>query len=101
LVLQGHIGDYVELNIQDPQAEISDLEAFFNSSNFLSIQFVQPRPQNLGRRPKLKQNLSTCFEELITMADLSHSFIYPDAMLGCTKLSFTSVRRIALNKMDG
>lgn len=40
---RSHIGDYVWLNTRDPQAEIPDLEAFSNSSNYFSVQYVQPR----------------------------------------------------------
>lgn len=40
---RSHIGDYVWLNTRDPQAEIPDLEAFSTSSNYFSIQYVQPR----------------------------------------------------------
>jgi hypothetical protein len=40
---KSHIGDYVWLNTRDPQAEIPNLEAFSKSSNYFSIQYVQPR----------------------------------------------------------
>jgi hypothetical protein len=40
---RSHIGDYVWLNTRDPQAEIPDLEAFSASSNYFSVQYVQPR----------------------------------------------------------
>lgn len=40
---RSQIGDYVWLNTRDPQAEIPNLEAFSSSSNYFSIQYVQPR----------------------------------------------------------
>ncbi|KAH8588653.1 hypothetical protein B0O99DRAFT_693221 [Bisporella sp. PMI_857] len=40
---RSHIGDYVWLNTRDPQAEIPELEAFSQKSNYFSIQYVQPR----------------------------------------------------------
>jgi len=53
---RSHVGDYVWLNTRDPQAEIPDLEAFSQKSDYFSTQYVQPRyfttPESLDQAKK-------------------------------------------------
>jgi len=59
---RSHLGDYVWLNTRDPQAEIPDLEAISQKSNYFSIQYVQPRyfssPESLERAKRQAESFN-------------------------------------------